>query len=351
MPTTMKIADLLNGYHVDKSNIQSVGNMTIIPIVGDVEFTNVANHNDVKLTRDVGYNQLSFENASGNVGIVIQGFTVISKTQRAQDRTVPYAHLIKGHRGQVIPANCLQPHQGGLFNVNQLKDEEFMVLPPSLRGMGLKKSTIRNSETGALWETLRGWSRTSDSSSLVNFYSKFEDRLGQFIAQFEAVEHQLGAITLINGELVAIDIVPMYATWKALWRTLIRDSYGAESIRISENVGPVIDTPNVGSRETKTIDALADAYSNAKDIFVGNVEAKVGTVVGQDITCSCQETVEEISLFGLDSQGFKGQAVFHGSDHVVYMSLVTSSSERTNTGPRLRSLRTNPYGNSGFRFR
>jgi hypothetical protein len=347
----VQIQEILNGYKVDKKNIQSVDNMTVIPIVSDTEFTNVADVNDVELTRDLSYDRLEFKNSSGKIGIALQGWAVIDNSQHAQDRTIPYAHLIKAANAKVLPANCIQARQMGHFDASRLSDDNFLILPPSLRGIAIRKATYTTSQVGALWDTLATWSKGIDchSNGLTYFYSRFEDRLNQFVAEFEPVEKQLGAIVLINGEVVAVDIMPKYESWKEMWRALIRDSYGAEAIRLAENSGAVSDRPAMKMDGIESLDDLEKEFNKSKNEFYDELQTKFNQVAQLSVGYQTEETVGELSMMKLENEEFVGQAVLHGSNHFVYLSLVSSNME-SKPKKAFKSLRTNPYTSSTFSF-
>lgn len=354
MPNLMQIKELLKGYKVSKENIQSAGNMTVIPIVSDEEFTNVANVNDIVFKKDVSYDTLEFKNSSGNVGIAIQGWTMIDNRQAAQDRTLPYAHLIKAANAKLIPANCVQAHQGGHFDTRKVDQESFMITPPSLRGIALKASenSYTRSSTGALWGPLSNWVKgiNCESGGLTQFYSRFEDRLDQFVAQFEPVEKQLGAIVLINGQVAAIDLMPKYETWNKVWRTLIRDSYGAEAIRIKENEGASVSHTAIDMSKVDSLDDLESLYGEMKNNFYDGVQGAVGAITQLNIGYRVLEQIDELSMLKLDNEQFVGQAVLHGDEHFVYLSLVSAAAKPVRQKKNFQSLRRQPYSDNDFLF-
>jgi len=351
MPDMLQIQELLVGYVVDRSNIQSVGNMTVIPIISDVEFTNVADINDVTLKSDPQYNTLEFKNASGNIGIVMQGWTMIDRNQHAQDRTVPYAHLIKAANAKLIPANCVQASQAGHFDMSKIKQDSFMILPPSLRGIAIKKATFEEADTGALWDTLSTWSKGIDcrTNGLQLFYSQFEDRLEQFVAQFEPVNKQLGAIVMINGRIIAIDVLPKYDSWKKSWRAIIRDSYGAEAVRIIQNEGATINSPAIDLEKVNSIEDLTTQYDQMKNAFHDNVQHIVGQTIQLNVGYRVLERIGELTMMKFENEQLVGQGVLHGDKHYVYLSLVSTEGKRT-TAPQFKSLRREPYAGSSFQF-
>jgi len=345
----MKIAEILKGYSVDRVNIQSAGIMTVIPIVSNVEFTNVANVNEVCLKADRSYDKLEFKNSSGHIGIALQGWAIMDE-QPAQDRTIPYGHLVKGQKSKLIPANCIQRAQGGLFDVTKWNQENFTVLPPSLRGIALKKASYTNTELGALWDPLSSWATKVDcNSGLKCFYDKYEKNLNTFVAQFEPVDNQLGAVVLINGEIVAIDIMPKYDSWKAVWRAYIRDSYGAEAIRIADAGNTSIDRFVIDIDKVETLSDLENSFSKVKNDFYSTLETSFNAVAQLNIETKQLEQIDELTMLKLDGSGYIGQGVLHGDEHFVYLSLVNNE-EVAKKRPKFQSLRSNPYGSGSFSF-
>jgi hypothetical protein len=348
----MQIKDVLKGYTVDRKNIQSVANMTVIPIISETEFTNVADVNEVTLKQDVAYNSMEFQNSSGHIGIVLQGWTMIEPNQKAQDRTIPFGKLLNSKTSKAVPANCVQSRQCGTFDCTKLDQSSFKILPPSLRGIALKKNTDRSADTGTLWESLSKWSNKIDckNDGLFMFYSKFEDKLSQFVAQFEPVEKQVGAIVFINNELIAIDIMPKYDSWKKLWRALIRDSYGAEAIRLADNGTSVEINPSINAASVSSLDDLVAAYSTMKNDFYGNLESAINSSISAEVTSSKLDNINELTMLKLENSDFIGQGVAHGNDHYIYLSLVSSKGEKAPI-QKLKSLRNDPYAGSSFSFR
>lgn len=348
------VRDLLKGYEVKIEDIQSVGNMSVIPIVANDEFSNVAEINEVNLVRDPNYDQMVFKNSSGEVGITLQGWAIMDE-QKAQDRTLPYAHLIKKGSQKTLPANCIQSSQGGTFNVGQLNLEEFSILPPTLRGIALQKASYTESETGALWDDLGKWSSKLNldckGSGLSLFYKTFQDKLDQFVAQFEIVPNQVGAIVLINGEVIAIDVLPKYSHWKAAWRAFIRDSYGAEALRLLKESGNNVDLPAIemASIQDNSLESLEEAFNNMKSTFVDTLRAQVGDVLNASIEHESLDSLAELNLLKVENNSFQGQAVLHGDQHFVYLSFVTKKA--TPKAKKIfRALPENPYNDSTFRF-
>jgi hypothetical protein len=346
----MKIAELLQTYKVDRENIQAAGNMIVVPITSDIEFRDVADSTDITLVRDPAYEQLEFKNSGGKVGIIIQGWTMIEPSQQAQDRTVPYGQLIKAGSVKVVPANCVQPSQGGHFACGQLDQDKFMIMPPTLRRLALKNSSYTGASYSALWDDMGEWMRGAGitNGGLTSFYSQYRSNLDQFVAQFESVTNQLGSIVLINGQVVAIDVFPKYATWKRVWRPLIRDSYGAEAVAMASKES-LITSPQLDLEEVNDLPSLKSAYERMKTVFYEDVQTRVTQVLNAPIEYKELDKTSDLTMLKLDGESFSGQTVLHGNERFVYLSLLCAGSKLA-PRRRMQSLRRNPYGNSGFSF-
>jgi hypothetical protein len=346
----MELKNILGGYKIDSTNIQSVGNMAILPIISDTEFTDVADIHEVTLKKDVDYDLLEFSNSGGNIGIIIQGWTIITN-QNAQDRIVPYAHLVKAGKTKVVPANCIQEHQCGIHNINKW-DQSFMVLPPSLRGLAItKNSDYEFSQVDSLWESLSTWATGMNCREygLTHFYSNYKDTLEHFVAEFEPVNKQLGAIVFINGELVAIDIVPTYVMWKRMWRTLIRDSYGAEAIRLRDSIGAVEIHPTIDVENIESLEDLNQEATKVSQSFVSSFKGVVSKVVDTEFSYDKLDHIDEMSMLKLNNDNYVGQGLMHGDHHFIYVSLIKTGNSAIKIED-FKSLQNDPYNETTFSF-
>ena len=112
----MILKDLLKGFAAHQP--QSVGNMSVIPLTApDSEYHDVGDVSDVDLDRDTDYSSLHLRTRrSSGVTIVPNGLTYITK-ERAQDRAVHSAHLIKDTKK--VGAFCVQSSQCGHMSGQQ----------------------------------------------------------------------------------------------------------------------------------------------------------------------------------------------------------------------------------------
>jgi hypothetical protein len=320
-----KIKDLLKGYSINQTAIQSIANMTVVPIVSDTEYSPIADISNIKIKRDIMYNEIEFENIADNIGILLQGYTIFSY-QKAQDRTIPYAHLIKSRMSKRIPANCVQQSQCGLLNEKKLRQEEFRILPTTLRARALIHSTFTEAETSALWDDLDHFSPGIDTrrDGLISFYNKFKIQLDEFVASFEPVNKQLGSIVLINDQIAAFDIVPNYKNWLFIYRSLIRDSYAAEAIRAIQNKKIKSLISIIDEKEVTSIFNLEQAYKKSTESFYKKINDIIEQNIELEVNYKALDQIADLNLVKIKSQQFIGCAVFHGQ-HIIYLSLVAKS--------------------------
>jgi len=345
------VKDLLSGYEVDKDGIQAAGNMVVVPITSATEFNGLADTTDVRLAKDPDYGRLEFTNTAGSTGVVIQGWTLLTE-QHAQDRTVPFAHLVAAKQNKLVPANCVESSQPGYIQTAQVNPDDFMILPPQLRFAALTLPNVRTSYS-ALWDAIDKWegSTQQDHGTLRHFYSKHQVRLNEFIAQFEPVRKQLGAMVFINGQIMSIDILPSYQAWKSMWRPLIRDSYGAEAQNLvaqgkAEQISYTLQDADISSLED-----LSQAFEGMSVQFVNDIKTETQTVIDTPLTFEVTEQLDALHLLDLSASGWRGQGVAHGDNHIVYLSFVSGKTQHTTERKKtLRSLRQEVYPTSGFQF-
>jgi hypothetical protein len=353
------IKDLLRGFRVDMASLQVVANMAVVPLVSDQEFTSrVGDVDEVVLNRDIDYGTMQFKNQSGEVGIVLQGATIVTK-QAAQDRTIPRAVILKGKAIENVNAFCVQSTQGGYVDASRVGDEfgdesPFFVIPPTLRGHAMAQSRGGGSGYSTLWKTLEkytgSFSGVRSSSHIRDIYDTYRSQLDTFVAQFEPVPNQLGAVVIIDRQVVAVDIMPTFRSWKVMWRGLIRDSYGVEAMQTAGagkgevwhydlNAGAVSDLESLRSEMHRTLTGLVAAVRQSWE-----------DVDKEALVTSVDNEISGIRLVNIESERFQGQAVVH-DEHTVYLSLIPKESTRgAREAFRRANRRSQTYRDGDFTF-
>ena len=260
MPST-NIAELLRGCEVGR--IQTVGFMQVIPLISDTVNDRFVSPTKAKFSTR-GYGEMDFDNESDQE-MIVPAHTGYLVKQAAQNHAMCSAGLIKAksHK-QFTDAACIQQTQGGLISKGS---HDMVILPAPLREPAYR---LRGENSySKLWPAITalnkkaGLSRTE--GHLDYFLDHYADQLDQFVAEFEIVNKQVGAIILVNGKVIGIERVPNYEYWEDVWQPLIRECYGSMAILEARDNGEVPTPPKtrVALRRANSIEDLQDALDEA----------------------------------------------------------------------------------------
>lgn len=312
------LRDLLQG--LTPGRAQTVANMCVIPLMGpETEYKDVAGIKDISIERDTKYNSLHLKSNSEHVAIVPNGLTFITK-QSAQDRTVPAAHLIKS-RVKEVNVFCVQSSQAGHMRKSDT-DHQIRLLPHHLRYQAFKIRAESSRSYDGLWNSLSEYNRMHNLTGdyLTAYFTKYQDQLEKFVAEFEIDVLQRGAIILINGEVAGIEVAPHQKAFRDIWEPMIRDCYGSEAVMAAKNAAPdeseiiedVADLDDI-------VRAVEDAERRERE-FVRNI---VERVLNQNESLEATEVEGNLELVEVDTEHYEGQAVRLLNDKsFVYASLM-----------------------------
>ncbi|MDI2131220.1 ARPP-1 family domain-containing protein [Yinghuangia seranimata] len=221
------VAELLGG--TAPGRVQSVGRMQVLPLLaGDAPTADLGDPRELAISTD-NYGTLRFGNGGPGVALVPCHLAVIVP-QAAQDHAMPRATLVApGTQLAYTAAMCVQQTQGGLIRSGR---HRLAVLPPSLREAASDLPAAPG--YNRLWPAVSAFNASSGSGSvadLIRFLARFATELDQFVAEFELVDDQIGAVVLLDGQVVGVERAPSHAYWRAMWEPLIRFCYGAEAVR------------------------------------------------------------------------------------------------------------------------
>jgi len=319
------IFDILNfkGNGVGIGPVQSVDEMTVIPLVGDNR-GDVASPDSLKFESTTNYGSMVFKNEDSKPAIVPSNYMV--RGRGAQDHAMAGSGVvIAGQRKTFDTACCIEETQGGYLSAEG-NDED--VLPVELRRDLLNYGKRTERHYGKLWDSIKVWlrglnlSRNTHSAHLREFYDDKTVRsaLENFAAEFEPVDGQIGAIIMFSGTPVGLEIMPTTAHWDAYWQQLLRGCYGSELLRLkmlgklapSTLVLPAI-PENAAPEEVKTI----------LEEFVEHLQKEVIPIV-QSIAIKGDRKIStegnlETRLITTDTGG--GDVILQDSEP-IYLSLV-----------------------------
>jgi len=218
---------------VSLGSVQSVDEMTVVPVIGGRR-GDLAEASEIVFQRTTNYGTMVFRNENPKK----EGFVptnIMVRGTGAQDHAMSTAGVIgKGTSKSFENACCIEESQGGLLgSENNVQD----VLPVNLRREFVDSRLRSEHDYSKLWGKIRNWLRGlklgGTSAHLRFFYDNqtFKTSLEEFAAEFEPVEGQIGAIILFSGIPVGIEIMPSPEHWDHYWKLLIRGCYGAELLR------------------------------------------------------------------------------------------------------------------------
>lgn len=265
MPTTnapgLTLAQILAGCSAGR--LQSVGQMGVIPIVdaGDGQDETFAPPVFEAGTR--GYGTVSVRNTSDRPTILPTGAAFVTP-EAAQDHAVSSAALVKAkEQRDVQHSYCVQEGQPGLI---QQREREFTILPAQLRPYALAH---RGGPYSSMWPHIRALRQSlgdAGAGNLVDFMKRWETELDQFVAEFELVPNQVGAIVLVGDRVVGVERTPNVGFWERVWTPLIRVCYGSLALEASKTnrAVPAMRAPLASKERPRSLLDIRSALSSAR---------------------------------------------------------------------------------------
>lgn len=324
----MKLAEILKGCTPGK--IQSVGVMQVIPLISDISDDSFVSPNQSAKVSTSGYGTLVFKNEKKETMIVPPQAGYVVK-QSAQDHALPHVGIVKGKQtGSFTNAMCIQQNQGGYVASGE---HNMMILPFPLREKAYKVRNTRGYDR--LWGDISalnkraGVQSNSGAAHLEYFFNSFKEQLDRFVAEFEPVDKQVGAIVLINGRVVGVERTPGYEYWTSVWTSLIRECYGSLAIIEANDYEGKVPATRVPLRKAQSVSDLRTALNEASNEEYDRVKKIVNDIADIDMDQKVDKTSGDIDVEELSGERFIGQIVKKG-ETVVYASLVATKKWRDN---------------------
>ncbi len=340
----LTIREVLRGCEVGR--IQTVGTMQIIPLIldEDLQDDRFSTPDIVKVGTST-YGTMNFANPSGKPALLPSQVAYVVK-QAAQDHAMCTAGIVPAKRSQSWDnAMCIQSRQNGIIAQGIHK---MMILPLALRRPALEKRQVRGSHSYAkLWDSIGSYSQAygiGGSRELVDYIQGFERQMDEFIAEFELVDNQVGAIVLINGEVVGVERAPSSEYWMSVWEPLLRVCYGSAAIAASrqrQNTDTVLKTRvPLKVVDMSDMDSLCDALEDADKRQDELVKKQLRQLLDDDFS---QETEQRAGharaeIRTIRNEQFYGQvAMDQTNGGILYASLVVADGWDDRKGWKLRS--------------
>jgi hypothetical protein len=319
--STLTVEQILLGSSLGR--MQTVGTMSVIPLIdqGDSDESYEAPDLEVS-TSDYGTVELRHRGELPTIVPTGAGWVV---DEAAQDHAIASAAFMgAGAERTIETAMCIQQTQGGYIKSSAHK---MLILPAALRSYAL----ARRHEKGysKLWEDIGafnesyGIDRGSGGAHLEYFLRQFSKELDEFVAEFELVPEQVGAIVLIAGQLAGIERAPNVAFWSSIWEPLVRVCYGSLAIKASRSELPPAERFSLQVTQN-SIEGIRAALVGARaqeDAFMAQTFDRLCKTQLQ--ANSPEEQQGDAHLVTLASPELAGQVVLKGVK-APYVSLCSS---------------------------
>lgn len=317
---SMRLADVLHG--CTPGRMQSVGYMQVIPLVSDLTDSRFVS--PVEAEAEVytsSYGSLGFRNPSDRLLIVPCHAGYVVK-HGAQDHAMAHAGVIRSSGERSFDtAMCVQQSQGGFI---QRGTYQMLILPYALREPALQMRKER--DYSKLWDAIsvfNGEMGVPKAGNLVLFLKQFQKELDEFVAEFEPVPRQIGAIILVDDQVVGIERAPSYAYWQSVWPCLIRECYGSLAIRVAQLKGQRAELPASRTPLSDDISSLEELESVIAEIARQEDERAKATVrelLDDRLTLTRDEAIDGLMIDTVEPERFTGQVIRDGQ-RIVYASL------------------------------
>ena len=244
--------------------------------------------------------ELKFVNSGGKRIFLLDGEELIGAKQ---NRVLNLSILVPAGKTIVIPVSCVE---AGRWHH---RSREFSSAPRAHYAEGRARKMARVSESmrfsgqrtsnqGEVWsdisEKFHRFRSSSPTSAMSDIYEQQSGHLEEYVGSFAPAAGQVGAVFVINGKIVGLDLFDCPETFKKLMPKLLR-SYGLDAL----------DRAASASAEAKPLPSDADVDKFLKEVMAAEAEEFPAVGQGQDLR--------------LTSQGVTGAALA-ADDRVVHLS-------------------------------
>jgi hypothetical protein len=313
------ISEILKG--TTAGRMQSVGYMQVIPLISQIEDDRFVSPMEAEVSTR-GYGSMVFKNPINKVLIIPLHAGYVVK-QAAQDHAMSQVGVIGRQRKRVFNNSmCIQQTQGGYIPRGKHK---MLILPFSLREAALK--VRKKVSYNKLWDEISKFNikmGARKGGHLEFFLDKFKNELDQFIAEFEPVPGQVGAIILIDGEVVGIERAPSVSYWLGIWPALIRECYGSLALEYQQSMGEQPELPKVRipmSEDVTTLEDVLNSLNEASEKEFELAKNKIRDLLADPFKREFEERVDGLVVETLSHDQLYGQ-IIQEEGNVLYASLI-----------------------------
>lgn len=295
----MQIKEMLKQKQL--GNPQAVGNMVVVPILSETENHSLSTDMAVVITRDEDYERLTLRNDGDKTTVTPVG-SMFMTNDKKQDRLIKSAQVFDPSEERQVNVFCVQSgggdhHDKGVSNLS--------VAPKTIRQVGYNKRD--ESEYNAAWPEVEKF--TGSSSDLHRFYDLHKKELDEFVMQFENVPKQVGAVVLINGEVVGFEFFGNYGSWGNFWRKYVRDCWGAEARKQIEKKNAKTFRKFIDIDSVTDVASLGVALNQMINQHNLSIMEKVSNFLSKEISFNEETDYNNLQVANVEGHSVVGQAV------------------------------------------
>jgi len=239
--------------YIDGINVgdaQSYRNLAVFPIVSDyaldLDYLTLDEALDedaidvVELDQDGSVPELKVVNKSEIMILILDGEELVGAKQ---NRIVNTTILIAGKDTVVIPVSCVE--QGRWSYDSKKFSSQKRVMSPRMRAgksdqvrFSLEMSGDFTADQSIIWndisEKALRMDANSPSSAMSAIYKKKDRSIKEYTKHFSLTESQVGAVFMINGQVVGMDCFGKPETFEKVFEKLV-ESYALDAIDTHES--------------------------------------------------------------------------------------------------------------------
>jgi hypothetical protein len=250
--------------------------------------------------------ELKFVNSSGKRIFLLDGEELVGAKQ---NRVLNLSILVPAGKTIVIPVSCVE---AGRWHH---RSRDFSSAPRAHYAEGrarkmaqvsdsMKSSGRRTSNQGEVWrnisEKFSKFGSSSPTSAMSDIYEQQSGRLEEYVGSFKPAAGQVGAVFIINGRIVGLDLFDFPETFQKLLPKLLR-SYGLDAL----------DRAGSASAEPQPLPSEVEVDKFLKEVMAA--EAVEFPAIGQG---------QDLRLTGSSLTG----AALAADDRVVHLSAFATGS-------------------------
>jgi hypothetical protein len=222
--------------------------------------------------------ELKFVNSSGKRIFLLDGEELVGAKQ---NRVLNLSILVPAGKTIVIPVSCVE---AGRWHH---RSREFSSAPRAHYAEGrsrkmaqvsesMRSSGRRTSNQGEVWRDISAkfskFGSSSPTSAMSDIYEQQSGRLEEYVGSFAPAASQVGAVFVINGKIVGLDLFDFPETFKKLLPKLLR-SYGLDAL----------DRAASASVEAQPLPSDVEVDKFLKEVMAAKAEEFPAIGQGQDL--------------------------------------------------------------------